>query len=95
MTLREIDRLVHELIVDRYGAEIVRLAVKTSGTGLAHTDAIAASYGLNDVVANAPAEDTESSRGAVCGSSTRSLPSGTASDESTTMVGSSLGSQVV
>lgn len=57
VTLREIDKLTHELIVDKYGAEIVRLAVKTSGTGLAHTDQISASYALNDIVANAPASD--------------------------------------
>ncbi|OYX88371.1 MAG: hypothetical protein B7Y84_08750 [Azorhizobium sp. 32-67-21] len=55
--LSEIDRLMHELITERYGAEIVRLAVKTAGTGLAHTDLIAASYALNDIVANAPADD--------------------------------------
>ena len=67
VTLREIDRLVHELIVDRYGAEVVRLAVKTSGTGLAHTDAISASYGLNDIVANAPADDTELRTGDIFG----------------------------
>ena len=57
VTLREIDRLTHALIVDRFGAEIVRLAVKTSGTGLAHTDRISASYAINDIVANAPADD--------------------------------------
>jgi methionyl aminopeptidase len=59
VTLRDIDRLTHELTVDKYGAEIVRLAVKTSGTGLAHTDRIAASYALNDIVANAPADGRE------------------------------------
>jgi methionyl aminopeptidase len=57
VTIAEIDRLAHDLIVERYGAEIVRLAVKSSGTGLAPTDAIAASYGLNDIVANAPASE--------------------------------------
>jgi methionyl aminopeptidase len=30
VTLRDIDRLTHDLIVDKYGAEIVRLAVQTS-----------------------------------------------------------------
>jgi len=67
VTLREIDRLVHELVVDRHGAEIVRQAVKTSGTGLVHTDAISASYGLNDTVANAPADDTELRTGDIFG----------------------------
>jgi methionyl aminopeptidase len=57
--LRDIDCLTHDLIVDRYGAEIVRLAVKASGTGLAQTDRISASYALNDIVANAPADDRE------------------------------------
>lgn len=56
VTLHDIDRLTHDLIVDKYGAEIVRLAVKTSGTGMAHTDRISASYALNDIVANAPAD---------------------------------------
>jgi methionyl aminopeptidase len=59
VTLREIDALTHDLIVSKYGAEIVRLAVKTSGTGMAHTDSISASYGLNDIVANAPADGTK------------------------------------
>jgi methionyl aminopeptidase len=35
------------------------MAVKASGTGLAQTDRISASYALNDIVANAPADDRE------------------------------------
>ncbi|SEF11336.1 methionine aminopeptidase, type I [Rhizobiales bacterium GAS191] len=57
VTLREIDKITHDLIIEKYGAEIVRLAVKTSGTGLAHTDKISASYALNEIVANAEASD--------------------------------------
>lgn len=67
ITLRDIDRLTHELIVDRYGAEVVRLAVKTSGTGMAHTDRISASYALNDIVANAPADDRKLQAGDLFG----------------------------
>ncbi len=57
ITIREIDELTLDLIVRKHGAEIVRLAVKASGTGMAHADNISASYALNDVVANAPADE--------------------------------------
>lgn len=67
ITLRDIDRLTHDLIVDWYGAEVVRLAVKASGTGMAHTDRISASYALNDIVANAPADDRELQAGDLFG----------------------------
>lgn len=67
ITIREIDQLTHDLIVGKYGAEVVRLAVKASGTGMAHADNISASYALNDVVANAPADERALRRGDLFG----------------------------
>ena len=80
VTLQEIDRLTHQLIVDKYGAEIVRLAVKTSGTGLAHTDRISASYALNDIVANAPASDMRLRTGDLFGIDVSARKDGWSSD---------------
>lgn len=79
-TLRGVDATMHQLIVEKYGAEIVRLAVKTSGTGMATTDKISASYGLNDIVANAPTSDLTLQTGDIFGIDVSARKDGWAGD---------------